>query len=120
MLLQQVRILCYLYLMVRTQQALNHVGQDGSRISLELLVEVLVAQASSKNSSSGTHPEDDDASSPMAKRLRFEQEGITVDALALWVSRLIARGFVKGYLSCEHRIVVLSKASPFPTLLSTS
>jgi hypothetical protein len=120
MLLQQVRILCYLFLMARTHQALAQLGQDGSRISLELLVDIFTAQAAAKHSIGLPVPgaAGDEASSPSAKRLRVERESVvSVDALALWVARLIARGFVKGYLSCEHKIIVLSKASPFPTLV---
>lgn len=51
----------------------------------------------------------------LVKKLRTEMAGpIELDDTVLWVARLVARGLVRGYVSYEHKMLVLSKKDPFP------
>ncbi|KAI9218267.1 hypothetical protein BC828DRAFT_407750 [Blastocladiella britannica] len=43
-----------------------------------------------------------------------EEEGVTAAASEAALSSLIAMGMIKGYVSHEHQMLVLSKADPFP------
>jgi hypothetical protein len=43
---------------------------------------------------------------------------VNVDELECLLANLIDKGYMKGYLAHEKQFVVLSKADPFPALLS--
>lgn len=44
-----------------------------------------------------------------------EESDLDLDELECTLANLIYSGYVKGYIAHEKRILVLSKASPFPT-----
>ena len=43
-----------------------------------------------------------------------------MDGVECIAANLIYRKFVKGYISHQHRVAVLSKADPFPPLSSAT
>lgn len=141
MLLQQARILCYLYLLQRVHALVGAVpSADNTKLSVALILDAarvvmdghsVADEAAFENYSGGnadgfenevqlsaTSPCDP----PPAKKSRMESiiadsASLDIDAMCLWIARLISRGFVRGYLSYEHKILVLSKAAPFPTIV---
>ena len=113
MILHQARLLCYLFLLQKVHVGLCAAGIDSSRIPL-----MLVVSAAKFVSGADALQPDDVALSPERelKRHRVESESLEVDSIALWIARLISREFVKGYVSYEHKMLVLSKQTPFPSL----
>eukprot|EP00796_Vickermania_ingenoplastis_P005177 gene5177-3724_t len=112
LLLQQCKHLCTLMLLSRVHGIIASLGSDNSRVPFAALVEAQKVVMEEGSTTTVASP---------AKRK--EQEDIlalhhtTEEAMALSISHLIARGYVRGYLSYEHRTLVLSKALPFPTLV---
>ncbi|CUG87018.1 Hypothetical protein, putative [Bodo saltans] len=130
MLLQQARILCYLYLVQRVHALVGAIpGADNTKISVQLILDAsrLVMDVPAVDAPAvedGQQDEGaaaDDCSPPPAKKSRMEEivaetSGHDMDAMCLWICRLISRGFVRGYLSYEHKTLVVAKASPFPSI----
>ena len=48
--------------------------------------------------------------------LAWQGVDMEMDEVECVVANLIYRKFVKGYISHQHRVAVLSKADPFPAL----
>ena len=46
----------------------------------------------------------------------LELEGIDYDETECIVSSLIAKGYIKGYISHQHNVLVVSKQNPFPSV----
>lgn len=132
MLLHQGKLLCWLYLLRRVHSAMAALeGVDNSRVPIDLVVSALnLVTDNGADWAAGATPETvarwDAAYASLgaravvldAKRARLDtsvtfSEG---DVVTLWLARLVARGLVRGYISHEHRVLVLSKKEPFPTL----
>lgn len=138
MLLQQARILCYLYLLQRVHALVSTIpGVDNTKLSVQLILDAakLVMEgksveddaayddgSSAPATAQASPGSDESCSPPPTKKSRMEAiveetSSQDMDAMCLWICRLISRGFVRGYLSYEHKTLVLSKASPFPSML---
>lgn len=52
--------------------------------------------------------------------LAWQGVDMDMDGVECVVANLIYRKFVKGYLSHQHRVAVLSKQDPFPPLASVA
>ncbi len=50
--------------------------------------------------------------------LRAAGEDVDADELECLMANLIANGLVKGYVSHEHRMLVVRKENPFPSVAS--
>jgi hypothetical protein len=106
MMLHQARILCFLYLLKRVHAALVASTGQGSQIPVSLLVEASNILQRSHGKSSVTD-------AVASKKHRIEAQTLDEDAMSLWMARLISRKFVRGYISYEHRTLVISKKEPF-------
>lgn len=139
LLQQQGKLLCYLMLIARTHAAVGSIpGKDNSRITLANLLATYHAccpggatkkegrgaprseggkrkaeSQSGKKRPRGLSEVKEEVSDAVAEA---EEVGMDDDRMALWVVKLIARGYLRGYLSHEHKTVVLSKKDPFPLL----
>ena len=100
MFLHQARILCYLYLLQSVHSTVGTAGGDTTKIAVGLVVDGLHLVTGRTVDGS----------------VRSEDREQELDTMCLWLTRLIARGFVRGYLSYEHKVLVLAKNAPFPTL----
>ncbi|KPA81220.1 hypothetical protein ABB37_03640 [Leptomonas pyrrhocoris] len=124
LILQQAKILCYLMAVARVHAAMAALPDtDNSRITITTLLAAyeFITKAEEKNSNSTP-------SSSTKKRSREDGETchthesadtdaiMDEDRMALWVAKLIARGYIRGYYSHEHKTLVLSKKTPFPHL----
>lgn len=120
-LLQRAKLFCFLLLLARTHAALGmHGDVDNSRVPLSVLTTVYthVVEEGKKAAAS---TEKQKAHNTKHKRHRAEDEGneatvMTNDEMTWWIAKLIASGLVRGYISYEHKTIVLSRQSPFPTL----
>lgn len=125
LILQQAKLLCCLMLVARVHAALGALsGIDNSRVTLKSLVTAYsFVIAEGKEEGAGSNAEAGPSSSKKRAREAEEEaealESMNDDRMTLWVAKLIARGYIRGYLSHEHKTLVLSKKEPFP-LLSTS
>lgn len=114
LILQQCKHLCALMLLARVHAILGAAGVDNSRIPLAALV---AAQQAIINE--GIEESQNSIASPTRRK---EHDDVLAlhhtndDTIALAISHLIAGGWARGYLSYEHRTLVLSKTMPFPTL----
>lgn len=115
LILQQCKHLCALMLLARVHAILGTIeGFDNSRIPLAALV-----AAQQTIIDEGIEESQNSIASPTRRK---EHDDVLAlhhtndDTIALAISQLIAGGWVRGYLSYEHRTLVLSKAMPFPTL----
>lgn len=109
--LQQCKHLCFLMLLARVHSIMGSCGFDNSRVPLAALVaaqRVVILEGSQENSFL-----------PIKKK-KYDEilalHRVDEDTMALSLSHLISRGWVRGYLSYEHKTLVLSKTLPFPTL----
>lgn len=50
------------------------------------------------------------------KALAWQKMQLDIEAVECLVANLIYRGYVKGYISHAKKVLVLSKAMPFPHL----
>jgi hypothetical protein len=132
MLLQQARILCYLYLLQRVHSLIGSVpGADSTKIPVQLILDaarlVMDGKSVADDASFDASEHKDEAggeadcSPPPIKKSRMEEivaetSGQDMDAMCLWICRLVSRGFVRGYLSYEHKTLVVAKATPFPSI----
>lgn len=124
LVLQQAKILCYLMVVARVHAAMAALPDtDNSRITIATLLAAydFITHAEEK---------DEGAAPSSKKRVRenvgddagYSHEAAYADAImdedrmALWVAKLIARGYVRGYYSHEHKTLVLSRKAPFPLL----
>lgn len=112
LILKQSKQLCSLMLIARVHRILADSALDPSRIPLSALVE---AQKIIINEGK---PLTEIASPTRKKEYEesFTLRHTTSDTIGLAVTSLIAREWVRGYLSYEHQTLVLSKANPFPTM----
>lgn len=60
------------------------------------------------------------ALSLLQKALEWQKMALEMDEVECLVANLIYRGYVKGYISHSKRVLVLSKANPFPALNTVS
>ncbi|RNF19635.1 COP9 signalosome complex subunit 12 [Trypanosoma conorhini] len=116
-LLQRAKLYCFLALLARTHAALGACGVDNSRVPLPVLTAAYAhvveegraaAAAAPKPKRPKRHRDDGDAPRTPA--------AMTDDEMTWWTARLIAAGLVRGYVSYEHKTIVLSRQAPFPTL----
>eukprot|EP00744_Colponema_vietnamica_P017973 GILI01025325.1.p1 GENE.GILI01025325.1~~GILI01025325.1.p1 ORF type:complete len:243 (-),score=37.63 GILI01025325.1:218-871(-) len=134
MVLQQALIYTYLTALQLVHAAITNSGKDISMLPIPLFVEVINASNSAccdaKSPSylfagAASEASQVDASSEplehpdvarLTKKLRSEAVAspFDLDSAVLWIGRLISKGFVRGYLSYEHKMLVLSKKEPFP------
>lgn len=120
LLLQQCRPLCMLMLLVRVHSCMAQLEIDNSRIPLSVLLaaeQVVVSE--------GIEHRKKTSASITGKKKELDEELIhshtqTSNSLAVSLSTIIGKGFIRGYISYEHQILVLSKAQPFPTLTQAS
>jgi hypothetical protein len=56
----------------------------------------------------------------LQKALEWQKMALEMDEVECLVANLIYRGYVKGYISHSKRVLVLSKANPFPALNTVS
>jgi hypothetical protein len=132
LILQQAKLLCYLMVVARVHAAMGLLpNTDNSRITIGTLLAayefITGAEEKEKATSSMTSSKSKKRSrEDVTKNNGFPHESAGADAImdedrmALWVAKLIARGYVRGYYSHEHRTLVLSKKAPFPLLQSVS
>lgn len=143
LILQRAKVLCFLLLVARVHAAMAALpGVDNSRITLTTLVRAYneavaeghaLAAAATGDApyASPTTPtptekttSGKESASVSRRRPREETAGAAAaaleamddDRMVLWVAKLITLGHVRGYISHEHKTVVLSKADPFPRL----
>lgn len=123
LLLRQCKQLCLLMLLVRVHSIIGNAGIDNSRIPLSAL---LAAEKVIANEEEEQRKAQNMRGTAKPKGLRHDT-GKDCDnvnyhssSLAIALSNLIGKGLVRGYLSYEHQILVLSKAQPFPTIKRTS
>ncbi|ESL09715.1 hypothetical protein TRSC58_02561 [Trypanosoma rangeli SC58] len=118
-ILQRAKLYCFLVLLVRTHAALGACGVDNSRVPLPVLTAAYAhvveeghaaaaAAAATKPKRPKRHRDDGDALSTAA--------AMTDDKMTWWTAKLIAADLVRGYVSYEHKTIVLSRQVPFPTL----
>ncbi|KAH8611265.1 hypothetical protein ERJ75_000987100 [Trypanosoma vivax] len=128
-LLQHAKLMCFLVLVSRTFTALGTFkGVDNTRIPLPVLTAVYVHIAKKGETllEKSKVGECSSAERPSAKEQRNKrprgEDGmddsatITDDEMTWWVAKLISTGLVRGYISYEHKTVVVSRQNPFPTL----
>lgn len=107
LLLQQcMHRLCSLFLLARVHTAIEQLGGDNSRIPFALLERA--QREVIREGLQERQPEGGMAPPPSAD-----------SQMALRMSQLIATGLIRGYISYEHQVLVLSKKLPFPTLVAT-
>lgn len=116
LLLQQCRPLCMFMLLVRVHSCLAQLGFDNSRIPLSVL---LAAEQVVVNE--GIEHRKTVSANNTGKPKELDEEFIhshtqNSDSLTISLSNIIGKGFIRGYLSYEHQMLVLSKAQPFPPL----
>lgn len=130
LILQQAKILCFLMLLARVHTAIGSVeGADNSRITLAQLVRayhhVVAVGKVNEIAAGGTPRLKGRKHVRTTEGLQGEEEDELVaaavtdmddDRMTLWVAKLIAHGYVRGYVSHEHKTLVLSKKDPFPLL----
>ncbi|RNF03372.1 COP9 signalosome complex subunit 12 [Trypanosoma rangeli] len=117
-LLQQAKLYCFLVLLARTHAALGACGVDNSRVPLPVLTaayahvveegHAAAAASATKPKRPKRHRDDGDTLSTAA--------AMTDDKMTWWTAKLIAADLVRGYISYEHKTIVLSRQVPFPTL----
>ncbi|KAK7199984.1 hypothetical protein NESM_000047400 [Novymonas esmeraldas] len=122
LILQQAKILCYLMVVARVHAAMAALpGVDSSRVTLPTLLAAYTyitgaEPHSGKSSATPTkRSRDSEATSPVVEA-QMAESAMDEDRMALWIAKLIARGYVRGYYSHEHKTLVLSKKAPFPLL----
>ncbi|GET93341.1 hypothetical protein, conserved [Leishmania tarentolae] len=122
LILQQAKILCYLMVVARVHAAMMSLSDvDNSRITIRTLLAAYTYITSSEPKSgkarvaSKKRSRDDEAVSAVSEA-RMAESVMDEDRMALWIAKLIARGYVRGYYSHEHKTLVLSKKVPFPLL----
>ncbi|KAG5464096.1 hypothetical protein LSCM1_00276 [Leishmania martiniquensis] len=122
LILQQAKILCYLMVVARVHAAMAAIPDvDNSRITLPTLLTAYTyitseePQTGKVPAASKKRSRDNDSASP-ASEARMAETVMDEDRMALWIAKLIARGFVRGYYSHEHKTLVVSKKIPFPLL----
>ncbi|CCW60124.1 unnamed protein product [Phytomonas sp. EM1] len=136
LILQQTKPLCYAMLVARVHHALSELPHtDSTRITLCNLVaayNAVVAEGRAQDRrehidkgekrtrkgrlpnkrtrhNSNNSEDDNDDDDEMA-------EAIDDDHMMLWVAKVISRGYVRGYLSHEHKTLVVARNNPFPFL----
>ncbi|CAJ1993643.1 hypothetical protein conserved [Leishmania donovani] len=122
LILQQAKILCYLMVVARVHAAMAALSDvDNSRITIPTLLAAYTyitseePQSGKPSAESKKRSRDDEAVPPVSEACMAESV-MDEDRMALWIAKLIARGYVRGYYSHEHKTLVLSKKVPFPLL----
>lgn len=143
MLLKVLQVHCRMVLLRQLHSALASQGQDSSRIPIPLLAGIrrrvddqyapLLESAGARADDPFLHFTDSDEEQMGArnanvgtKRAREEVEALCAkrgfahqtdyDSTCFMLVRLISTGFVRGYISYEHQILVLGKKDPFPVI----
>lgn len=125
LILQQAKILCYLMVVARVHAAMAALpGTDNSRITIATLLaayEFITKDEEKKKKQSAAFKKQrrEQAASGCLEEPTDPDAIMDEDRMALWTAKLIARGYVRGYYSHEHKTLVLSKKSPFPLLQAT-
>ena len=140
MLLQQARIYCYLSLLQQVHAATAAAGKEPSMLPIGVFVEALAAAnhaccdpsseghlfgpecgetevvlAEGQQGAEGVPPMTNADVFRLIKKMRVDVDArCELDDAHLWIGRLIARGLVRGYVSYEHKTLVLSQKEPFP------
>ncbi|KAG5464837.1 hypothetical protein LSCM4_00279 [Leishmania orientalis] len=122
LILQQAKILCYLMVVARVHTAMAAIPDaDNSRITIPTLLAAYtyITSEESRSGKSSVAPKkrsrDNESVTPICEA-RMAETVMDEDRMALWIAKLIARGFVRGYYSHEHKTLVVSKKVPFPLL----
>lgn len=55
----------------------------------------------------------------LVQAVKLAVPAIEPDEVECWLANLIFKGWVRGYISAQHRVLVLSKQSPFPRVSDT-
>jgi hypothetical protein len=55
----------------------------------------------------------------LLRAVRLAVPSAEADEVECWLANLIFKGWVRGYISAQHRVLVLSKQSPFPRISET-
>ncbi|KEG12727.1 COP9 signalosome complex subunit 12 [Trypanosoma grayi] len=120
-ILQRAKLFCFFVLLARTHAALGNCSEvDNSRVPLAVLTAAYThvveegRAASAQANQAQPYPK-------KQKRQRAEEDAegastMTDDEMTWWTAKLIACGLVRGYISYEHKTIVLSRQCPFPTL----
>lgn len=131
LILQQAKILCYLMVVARVHAAMASLPDaDNSRITIGTLLAAYnfittseekertgAAEGSARASSSKKRVREDRSSTGTLTHDAADADAMmNEDRMALWVAKLIARGYIRGYYSHEHKTLVVSKKIPFPLL----
>ncbi|CCW66910.1 unnamed protein product [Phytomonas sp. Hart1] len=135
LILQRAKPLCYAMLVVRVHGALSELpNTDSTRITLRSLVAAYHAVVG--DGKAQTRRENSDAGRKHVrkaklanKRVRQDQdssdddddddetvEAMDDDRMMLWVAKVISLGYVRGYLSHEHKTLVVARNNAFPFL----
>ncbi|KAF8287641.1 hypothetical protein TcYC6_0127390 [Trypanosoma cruzi] len=121
-LLQRAKLYCFLVLLARTQTALGMCsGVDNSRVPLPVLTAAYahVVDEGRKAATAQTGAAASNQKRPKRHREENDENKTSVmtdDEMTWWTAKLIASGLVRGYISYEHKTIVLSRQTPFPTL----
>ncbi|KAG5465570.1 hypothetical protein CUR178_00277 [Leishmania enriettii] len=122
LILQQAKILCYLMVVARVHAAMAAIPDvDNSRITIPTLLAAYtyITSEESRSGKSSVAPKkrsrDNESVSPICEA-RMAESVMDEDRMALWIAKLIACGFVRGYYSHEHKTLVVSKKVPFTLL----
>ncbi|KAG5490144.1 hypothetical protein JKF63_00263 [Porcisia hertigi] len=126
LILQQAKILCYLMVVARVHAAMSAIPEvDNSRITVPTLLAAYTfittkeVQNDKSSIDSKKRSRNDESVTPVSEP-RFAESVMDEDRMALWIAKLIARGYVRGYYSHEHKTLVVSKKAPFPLLQEDS
>ncbi|KPI84165.1 hypothetical protein ABL78_6771 [Leptomonas seymouri] len=127
LILQQAGLLCYLMVVARVHAAMAALPDtDNSRIAVttllaayEFITKAEDKSSHSKPSSSSKKRSREDAAHSCVSASADADAIMDEDRMALWVVKLIARGYIRGYYSHEHKTLVLSKKAPFPLIQVT-
>lgn len=125
LILQQAKLLCYLMVVARVHAAMAALPEaDNSRITISTLLAAYTyitgeeepdGTATASKKRARADEEEAEAVSPLSAA-RLADTVMDDDRMALWIAKLIARGYIRGYYSHEHKTLVLSKKVPFPLL----
>ncbi|KAK0547578.1 COP9 signalosome (CSN) subunit [Tilletia horrida] len=87
-----------------------------SRLPVGMLGAVLKLAADRSRSSGSKRPAVAEAGTGAMELDEIEEDGLSQEEVEWQVAVMIAKGYVKGYISHSHQMVVLSQQEPFPKL----
>ncbi|CBH15834.1 hypothetical protein, conserved [Trypanosoma brucei gambiense DAL972] len=122
-ILQRAKLLCFLILVARVHATMDACGEDSTRIPLRVLTTMYINIAREGKMIADQDSAARETTERRPKRQRNEDEvddglALTDSEMTWWVAKLISTGLLRGYISCEHKVVVLSRQNPFPTLVA--